>query len=499
MLCALLSGGATAQEREEADPSPRTAVRSFLDAARHGRLEEATRLLSPEGRVRPELVPAARSLLAVLDTYAPADLSVLSDAPEGRTDDHLPAAVEEVARVPASDAHGVEPVRLARAASGHWFFSPATLGHVSSWYADLPDRALRDHLPEWLMRPGPRGLAGWQMAALLLLLLASAGAGRLLYPPLRWLLGRAAARTANRFDDLLVPRLQGPAVVLLATLLAGAGLPWLLLKPAAADFVEGMLTALRLGAVFWGLLRAVDLGATAANSSPLLSDKPEMKALLPLVTRTGKVALWGVAVVVVLQELGYPAASLVAGLGIGGLAFALAAQKTVEHFFGSVTLSLDQPFRPGDLVKVEDVTGVVEVVGIRSTRIRTGERTVVTIPNGRLAELRIESFASRDRLKVSFSLPLALDTKAAVVGAVVRDVEALLAGHPRGNAERPLVSLASLGTQGLVVEATAWLDCMPSAEFHRERERLMLNALSVVEKHGAKLQGAATDPSRGTA
>jgi MscS family membrane protein len=496
LLVALVSGAAAAQGREEAAASPREAVRTFLDAGRHGRLEEATRLLSTEDRVRPELVPAARELLAVLDAYAPADLATLSDAPEGRGDDQLSPVAEEVARVPASDGHGAESVRLARDASGRWFFAPATVARVPVWYRDLPDRALRDRLPEWLLRPGPKGLAGWQMVALLLLALASAAVGRLLYPPLRWALGKAAARTTNRFDDLLLAQLQGPTVLLMAAVIAAAALQWLMLKPSAATFVDGLLTAARLGAVFWGLLRAVELGGTAANESPLLADKPEMKALLPLVTRTGKVAVWAVAGVVVLQELGYPAASLVAGLGIGGLAFALAAQKTVEHFFGSVTLSLDQPFRPGDNVKIDDITGVVELVGIRSTRIRTGERTVVTIPNGRLAEQRIESFAPRDRLRLAFTLPLSLDTRAGVVEAILRELDALLAALPRRHAELPVVALAGLGASGLVVEATAWLECMSASDFAHARERLLLAALAVVEKHGARLHGAGVDAGR---
>jgi MscS family membrane protein len=493
LLCA---AAARAQEQEVlVELTPRGAVRAFLEAGHHGRLGEATRLLSSEDRERADLAQAARQLVAVLDDCAPTELSSLSDAPEGRTDDHLPPTVEDVAHVPASDSHGTEPVRLTRSASGRWFFSASTVARVPVWYQDLPDRELRDRLPEWLMRPGPRGLARWQLAALLLLALGSVAFAWLLRPPMRWLARRFAARTRTRLDDHLAERLQGPAVLLVSTLVAAAGLPWLMLKPAASDFVTGWLTAIRLFAGFWSLLRTVDLAAAAAGDSPLLADKPEMKALLPLVTRTGKFALWGLAFVVVLQELGYPAASLVAGLGIGGLALALAAQKTVEHFFGSVTLSLDQPFRPGDLVRIDDVTGTVELVGIRSTRIRTAERTVVTFPNGRLAELRIESFAARDRLRVSFTLPLALDTPARVVEQVIADVRERLASHPRRHADPATVALASVGPGGLVVEATGWLESMPGNDFQKAREELLLSAIAAVEHRGARLHGAATEAS----
>ena len=91
--------------------------------------------------------------------------------------------------------------------------------------------------------------------------------------------------------------------------------------------------------------------------------------------------------------LGYPVATVLAGLGIGGIALAFGAQKTIENLFGSISLAADQPFRVGDFVKVEDFTGNVERIGMRSTQIRTLDRTLVTLPNGKLADMRIEDFA----------------------------------------------------------------------------------------------------------
>ena len=100
-------------------------------------------------------------------------------------------------------------------------------------------------------------------------------------------------------------------------------------------------------------------------------------------------------------ELGYPVASVLAGLGIGGLALALAAQKTVENLFGSVSLAADEAIRLGDTVRIDNLQGTVEGIGLRSTRVRTPERTLVTIPNGLLAGQRIESLTARDRMRLA--------------------------------------------------------------------------------------------------
>jgi MscS family membrane protein len=128
-------------------------------------------------------------------------------------------------------------------------------------------------------------------------------------------------------------------------------------------------------------------------------DRTNAQTIVPLIGRSLRVALGLAALLVPLSQLGYPVGTLLAGLGIGGIIVALAAQKTVENLFGSVSLAADRVMRVGDWVKFDDVQGTVERIGLRSTHIRTLDRTVVKVPNGRLAELRIESFGERDRIR----------------------------------------------------------------------------------------------------
>jgi len=155
------------------------------------------------------------------------------------------------------------------------------------------------------------------------------------------------------------------------------------------------------------------------------------RALIPLIIRVSQMALAAIAVITLLSELGYAVTSLIAGLGVGGLAVALAAQKTLENLFGAFAIGADQPFREGDFVRVDDFVATVESIGMRSTRFRTQDRTLITIPNGKLADMKVESFAARDRLRFASVLSLAYGTAPGQVRAVLEGVERTLRAQPK--------------------------------------------------------------------
>jgi MscS family membrane protein len=208
------------------------------------------------------------------------------------------------------------------------------------------------------------------------------------------------------------------------------------------------------------------------------------RALLALAVRAGKILVLAVGLVSALSQLGYPVAGLIAGLGVGGLAVALAAQKTVENLFGSISLAVDQPFRVGDFVKVEDFTGMVEMIGLRSTRFRTLDRTIVTVPNGRLADMRIESFAPRDRLRLAFTAGLVYGTTAAQVREIVQGFEAALRAQPKLWPDALTVRLKEITQTSLDIEVQAWFTTTDFPEFQGIRQELLLGFLALVEGAG---------------
>ena len=188
-----------------------------------------------------------------------------------------------------------------------------------------------------------------------------------------------------------------------------------------------------------------------------------------------------------LSQFGYPVASLVAGLGIGGLAFALAAQKTVENLFGAFSLGVDQPFREGDFVKIEDFVGTVEAIGLRSTRVRTLDRTLISIPNGKLAELRIESYTARDRLRLACALRLVLGTTSEQMRTILVGLEGVLRAHAKIWPDAVVVRFTGFGDSSLTVEVMAWFLTQDWNEFQTIRQDVLLEFMRVVEEAGTRL------------
>lgn len=353
--------------------------------------------------------------------------------------------------------------------------------------ADAARPFLESHLPELLRAHGPGGLLWWQWLALPVALAAAWGVGSFLGWLSRHLLGRLAARAETTWDDELLRQLTRPLTAMWALAVAWVGEPYLELGKAADASAEHLLRAAAWFVLFWGLARAISVGFRMAGSAPWARQNVGLAGLLPLGRKMARLLLIGLGLVAVLNELGFQVASLLAGLGIGGLALALAAQKTVEHLFGSIAIGVDQPFRVGDVVNIEGVVGTVEAIGMRSTRVRTLDRTLVSFPNGKLADARTECITARDRIRLWANLGLSYSTSADQLRRVLADVEGALRGHPKLWPDGLTVRLTALGDSALNVEVMAWFQTTDWNEFTVIRQELLLRFMEIVELAGTRL------------
>src|SRR5262249_15519790 len=160
-------------------------------------------------------------------------------------------------------------------------------------------------------------------------------------------------------------------------------------------------------------------------------------------------------------------------------AFALAAQKTVENLFGAFSIGIDQPIREGDFVNIDGVTGTVEAIGLRSTRIRTLDRTLISIPNGKLAEMRLESFAARDRLRLACTLGLVRTTSAKQMREVLAGLARVLREHPKIFPEGITVQFKQIAMSSLDVDVMAWFSTTDANEFQTIRQEVLLEFMEV--------------------
>jgi MscS family membrane protein len=239
-------------------------------------------------------------------------------------------------------------------------------------------------------------------------------------------------------------------------------------------------------ALVWFGLRLVDAIAELAIARMQKRQRRQVVSVITLLRRTAKVLLLLFSGIGILDTFGIDVTTGIAALGIGGIALALGAQKTVENLVGSVTVIADRPAQVGDFVKVGDVLGTVEDVGIRSTRIRTGERTVVTIPNGDLSARQIENFAARDRFL--FNPVIALDYRVSSAKlkegiAIIREV---LVDHEK-IAEGARANLAKITERAFNVEVFSYIEVRDFDANVIVREELLLAIVERLEAAGIGL------------
>lgn len=474
-------------EPEHAPASPRAAVSAYLDLGRNGDFQGAAKYLDVPAAERARAPELAERLKRVLDRHSWLDMSTLSPSTEGHQGDNLAHNVDEIATIPMGTGRP-ESVRLVRVPDGNgvrWVFSRATVARIDAWYDQLEHKWLYEHMPPFLLRSGPAELMLWQWLALPIALLVAWLLGMVLGRLSRGGLARLAHRTKVEWDDALIERLNGPLTLGWTFIVLLVLIPWLALYAPAEQGIQKFLRAGLFFTFFWALMRALGVASALLAASPWATEHPASRSLIPLGSRVSKVVLFAMAVVAMLAQLGYPVASLIAGLGIGGLAVALAAQKTVENLFGAFSIGVDQPFREGDFVRIEDFVGTVEAIGLRSTRIRTLDRTLISMPNGKLADMRLESFTARERIRLHCKLGLVYQTTADQMRSILADLEGTLREHPKLWPNSLTVRFEAFGASSLDIEIMAWFETQDFDEFKLIRQMILLDFMGIVERHGS--------------
>jgi MscS family membrane protein len=240
-------------------------------------------------------------------------------------------------------------------------------------------------------------------------------------------------------------------------------------------------------ALAWFLARMIDAVARLAIGRMEGPERRQAVSVISLLRRAAKLLLLFVAVVAILDTFGIDVTTGIAALGIVGIALALGAQKTVENLVGSVTLIADKPVQVGDFCKVGDVLGTVEDVGIRSTRIRTLERTVVTIPNGDFSARQIENFARRDRFLFNPIIRLEYGIGSARLRESIEMIEGILEANDRITRPGARARLKDLGVSSIDIEIFSYIQAADFDESLVIRQDLLLTIFAKLEQAGVAI------------
>lgn len=321
----------------------------------------------------------------------------------------------------------------------------------------------------------------------LAIVVCAAAAGIVITRMLSAIWTRIARRTQATWDDEIASRLGAPVSALLAVQLFRIALTWVDLEAHQLAVLTDLVATVTVACVLWAGFRFIDLARDTLSRRSWAIHNPASRSLLALAARFAKAAALAMGSLVALSQLGVSVASLIAGLGIGGLVLALAAQKTVENVFGAVSIGIDQPMREGDFVRVYDFVGTVEQIGLRSTRIRTLDRTIITVPNGELANQRIESFTVRDRIRLACTVGLEYRTTTAQMRSVLAALEAVLRRHPKIWPDSVIVRFAKLGESSLDIDIMAWFRTGDWSEFQAIRQAVLLDFMEAVEAAGTSI------------
>ncbi len=288
-----------------------------------------------------------------------------------------------------------------------------------------------DRIPGLQARPFA-GIPLWQFLASLIYIFLAFYVSKGLDYFIRERVQKWAASTETKLDDLLVGLVRGPVKVVSFVVLLHVGMRVYSWPEGMTVFLSNALKLIVAGSITYVLLKAIDTLMGLWRERATTPDNEEFsKQLLPLLGKTFKVFVVIVAVLVTSQNLGLNVTGLIASLSIGGLAVGLAAQDTLANLFGAVAVLMDKPFKVGDRVQLDNVDGMVEAIGFRSTRVRHLDGYLVTIPNKTMGNATITNVSGRPNIKTVMNVGVTYDTPAERVQRAMVILEEVLRPHPK--------------------------------------------------------------------
>ncbi|PKI14087.1 mechanosensitive ion channel family protein [Colwellia sp. 12G3] len=467
---------------------PRSAIAGYLRAMRSGDLALATNYLDYRNLSEKTLSVGkeelARQLGVVLNRTLWVDLNSISTLKEGRKNDDLPSYRELIGQV---DYQGnnidilLQRIPRAEDKVKIWKISNATVEKIPRLFKRYSYSPLGELLAKKLPAVDLFGVMLWQWFYFTLMITLY----YLLAKVLTWVTAFGIKRAYKNVSEDVLRFIKEPFALLMAVIFARNFHDEANVTIALKAVTEG--STLLIIAWCWVLFRFIDLMKILLAEKFVAQDKPLAVYLLRPAGTVIKIIIFSVAALNWLENLGFNASTLLAGLGIGGLAIALAAQKTVENIIGAITLYTSAPIKIGNFCRFGNSLGVVEEIGLRATRIRTLDRSVIYVANAKFIDMNIENYSEREKMAFKPKIFLAPNTPKENLDALLIAIRSMLsATDSLGDA--PLrTHFKAYTIYGLELDILAYVTTTDFDVYLDEINQLNLNILALLSEHNCKV------------
>ncbi|ALM50614.1 mechanosensitive ion channel protein MscS [Flavobacterium psychrophilum] len=491
----LLGGKETTEEPEKTPEdslgrrTPQGTVNGFIKALADQNYLRASQYLVLSRRAyrrEKERVRIAQAFERLLDqTGSINPSSMISNKETGKTDDDLASGLDIVGNVTTNKT--VIQLYVENQSDDDkpavWLFSAETVNAVAT--ATIGEETILDKiLPEALKDRKMAGVPVGHWLVVVVMIVVAYLLSWALIALFTFLIHKLWRRSNTEKVSAIIQALTLPVQLYLSVLVFVALTQRLGISIIVRQRFSVIIVTIGIVAFLMLLWRMTDFISTFSKDRMTRRGRISAISVILFLRRTTKVAIVIIGIIAVLGAVGVDVTAGLAALGIGGIALALGAQKTMENFVGSVTLIADQPIRVGDYCRVGDIKGTVESIGMRSTTLRTAQRTIVTIPNGEFSASKIENYAHRDRYIFNPIFMFRMDTTPDQLRYLLVELRALLYSHPSVINSSPIVRFTGITADALKVEITAYIEAINVDVSQEVQEDLLLRMMDIVSKSG---------------
>ncbi len=467
--------------------TPRSSIEKFLGLIRKADYAPAINYLDFDGvnnqiRKMPR-EKVVKTLKLVLDRALWIDLPTLSNEPAGYKNDGIPGDRDIVGYIPLQDRKVPIYVQHVAREDGVliWKIAGVSINSLPELYREYGDGPVGEILTKFVPDIFFLGLQLWQWATLLLIIIISIFAALL---PTK-LIASLIRKRDSEMSEQVAAIVSGPVRFLIVVLLIRGMCPLMSLSLEAREVTQGY--TILIIAVTWTLLSTISIVRDFFVYRLTNDNKKSAAKLLNPLSSLIKTMIVITATLVWLENLGFKASTILAGLGVGGLAFALAAQKSIENIIAGITLYVSVPVKVGNLGRFGKYVGFIEDVGMRYTKIRTLDRTLVNISNSIFVDMELENYSERNRIRYKPELVLSHESTAEQIEGVIADIKQLLDDHEQICEIPCRVRLADYLEYGIALNVMSYVDTTKFPVYAEVSNELNFAILNILGRHKVKL------------